>query len=355
MRFARPARRILLSALCAVLLAGPAALAGTFKIASFGDARSYKYFMGTTQIAGGNPNIEGFDWYSAMRQWLTAPAIFGPNVAVTLHEITDARTDLSGQEFDLLIMNEVVPLPGEAAHEEAAQIANFVLGGGCLAIFADTLEGGQGNVMGNKTLAALDGGSEESGSAGRYSELVLSGLQNSDAGHFVLDLGAASNLVWGGAFDYQVDGQAADDPLAGDRNDVLDKARFGATYHIGLEPGDWSRIIGSRQTLGHLSNFMMEIRGSMIDAGLSQVGAGNVLVVGDTIFANDMVYTNDPQEPVAAGFAHADPANDNNNYNNARILLNFVHQQAVPEPSILMLLMAAMAVLVGGCVWRRFT
>jgi len=56
-------------------------------------------------------------------------------------------------------MNEVAPLPGNAADDEADAIAEFVLGGGCLAIITDTLEGGQGVVMGNKAPAAIDGGS----------------------------------------------------------------------------------------------------------------------------------------------------------------------------------------------------
>jgi len=59
----------------------------TFKIASFSDLRSYKYFMGVTQNAGGNSNIEGYDWYSTMRGWLTTPAIFLPGAVVSLHEI----------------------------------------------------------------------------------------------------------------------------------------------------------------------------------------------------------------------------------------------------------------------------
>jgi hypothetical protein len=52
--------------------------------------------------------------------------------------------------------------------EETDAIAQFVLGGGCLAIIADALQGEQGAVMGNKTLAAVDGESELSGKALRH-------------------------------------------------------------------------------------------------------------------------------------------------------------------------------------------
>jgi len=152
-----------------------------------------------------------------MRGWLQTPAIFGPAVTVSLHEISDARTDLAGQDFDLLIMNEVVPLPGSAADDEADAIARFVLGGGCLAIIADTLQCGQGVVMGNKALAAIDGGSEPSGGAGRYGSFVYtpSEFESAYSGHFSLGPGSGSNLVWGGGFNYQLDGTDQADPFAG--------------------------------------------------------------------------------------------------------------------------------------------
>jgi hypothetical protein len=341
-----------LAVVCVMVPAENLALGSVFRIASFSDSRSYKYFLGVTENAGASSSIEGYDWYSTMRNWLTAPGTFGPDVTVTLHEVSDGRVDLAGQGYNLLIMNEVAPLSGSAADQEASAIAQFVLGGGCVVIIADTLQCGQGNAMGNKTLAAIDGGSESSGRAGRYGSFVQTDSQyeTASSGHFSLDPGPGSNLVWGGSFNYQIDGTDQADPFAGTLSEVLDDARFGCTDHVGINPGSWSQVIGKR-AIGPgpnptLSNVMMEILGSTIDAGLSGSGAGNVLVVGDTIFANDMVY------PIAPGFGNADPSRNNNDYNNARILLNFVQQQ-VPEPGSLMLLAVGAAAMLGGYFWRR--
>ncbi|MHC4180534.1 MAG: hypothetical protein ACYSWU_23790, partial [Planctomycetota bacterium] len=308
---------LVLAGVCVTAAAENPALGETFKIASFSDSRSYKYFMGVTGSAGGNSNVEGYDWYSTMRDWLLeeSPGIFGPGVVVSLHEIHDARTGLAGQDFDLLIMSEVVPLANGAADEEAAAIAEFVLGGGCLAIVADTLDGGQGVVMGNLTLGALDGGL---GMAGRYGSSVLTGseFETASSGHFSLDVGASSNLVWGGGFNYQIDGTDSGDPYAVGQNDVLENARFGVTDHVAVVPGSWGQVVGKRAiSTGPdptLSDVIMEIPGSQIDAGLSLSGAGNVMVVGDTIFSNKMVY------PIADGFGNSDPSLNRNNHNNAR-------------------------------------
>jgi len=338
----------------AVSLASSSTLADTFKIASFSDLRSYKYFLGETQHAGGNPAIEGYDWYSAMRGWLTEPDIFWPGLNVTLHEISDARTDLPGNNIDLLIMNEVVPLDSpSAAGEEAATIADFILGGGCVVTLADTLDCVQGTCMGNKVLAALDGGTLASGRAGRYGDAIKESPQTSTAGYFTLDPGSSSNLVWGGAFTNQIDGTALADPLAGDQDDILNNGRFGATWHMEVLPGQWSQVVGQREIDAGMSNFMMEILGSDIDAGLGNSGAGNVLVVGDPLFANNLVFTNDPNNPIAPGFAHTDPANNDHNYNNAKILMNFVYQQAIPEPGTLVMLAVALATLAGSRRMRR--
>lgn len=349
---------LVLASVCVIVPAENHALGETFKIASFGDSRSNKYFLGVTEDAAVSQpkvhsNIEGADWYSTMRDRLTA-SDFGPGVVVSLdHEILDARTDLAGQDFDLLIMNEVVPLAGSPeADAEAAAIAEFVLGGGCLVIIADNLgEELPGAAMGNKVLAAIDGGS---GGAGRYGIGVSTdngGLESASAGYFSLDPASSSSLVWGGGFNYQKDGTDQADPLASGRDDVLDNARFGVTDHVKVDPGDWSQVIGKRAiTSGadpDLSSMMMEITGERIDAGLSNTGAGNVLVVGDTIFANDMV------RPIASGFENLDPDDDNNNWNNAPILLNFVYQQVIPEPASLTLLVIGLAALVGGWLWRR--
>jgi len=50
---------LVLASVCVIVSAENRALGDTFKIASFSDARSYKYFMGVTRHAGGNPNVEG--------------------------------------------------------------------------------------------------------------------------------------------------------------------------------------------------------------------------------------------------------------------------------------------------------
>jgi hypothetical protein len=344
--------RLVLAVLCAVALAGNPAWGYVFKIASFSDSRSYKYFQGVTQNAGGSSSIKGYDWYSTMRDWLTTPEAFGSGVTVTLHEVSDAREDLAGQGFNLLIMNEVAPLSGSAGDDEADAIAQFVLGGGCLVVVADTLQCGQGITAGNKVLAAIDGGSEASGDAGRYSGCVFtdSEYENALSGYFSLDPGSNSNLVWGGGFNYQIDGTDQADPFASGENDVLANARFGCTDHVRVDPGEWSQVIGKRAISGGVdptfSDILMELTGAAIDAGLSRSGAGNVLVVGDTIFANDMVY------PIAAGFANPDPSDNNNNYNNARIMMNFVQQQ-VPEPGSLLLLAVGVVVVLGNRLWRR--
>ncbi|MBN1909975.1 MAG: PEP-CTERM sorting domain-containing protein [Pirellulales bacterium] len=315
-----------------VLVLTLAASAEMFTIAAFDDTRSNRRFMGTTTTASRGAFV-GADWYSSVREnWLTVPGAFdSATVQLLSTEVDDARTfDFAAHQVDLLIMSEVNELSDEAAAmAEADRIAQFVRDGGCLVIVADTLDNWRGDTMGNRVLAALDGGS---GEAGRFGASIFSGSQSNSAGRLFEEAGWVSNVL-NGPFAFTSSGTSAGDPVALD----LETARLGATYHLAVTPHSdpleaWSHVIAQRQDgCCTWRNLAMEIQGSDIGPG-----AGNVLIVGDTLFTNEFVF------PLEAPFAQS-----RQNWNNARLLMNFVDQQvtSAPEPGIMALAAGALGLM----------
>jgi hypothetical protein len=250
----------------------------------------------------------------------------------------------------MLIMTEVHPLDWDPDHPDnpatAAElaeyqaIAQFVRNGGCLVMTVDTLPlslYGTKDLpnpwvnMANGVLGALDGqGAGTPGAAGRVDSLSLFGDGGPVEGR-LLDYSAASRVLHG-PFAYFDDGSAASPNL---ETEILSDVRLGASEQYDLAAGSWSHVLAKRTPPNSTRDLVMEIPLNTVVAG-----AGAVLVAGDAIFLDDYVHIGDSYAL--------------QNFNNARILMNFIAQQAVavPEPTAIILLASGAVAGLGIAVPR---
>lgn len=271
------------SFLVLVLALSPLAQAGSLVIGGLDGGRVFRPFSGSD--------------YDNLRGRLTNPANFGPaglsDKTISFAPDTSSITAGYLSTIDMFVMTEVM---GPLSAMESEALADFVLGGGCLAIITDTLHvtmpaGHDGTLAGNAVLSLLGGGSIDS-----TDTVGQGGLKGSQTANAASILSVASSEVLNGPFGTLTAGQT-----------------FGGSWHNALTAGPHSQLLGSRTGLG----ILMEIPHEAVAPG-----SGGVLVAGDFIFSDSFV------PPGSASLQ---------NERNATLFLNFVGACdcgcQVPEPA----------------------